>query len=253
MDGKVALVTGGASGIGLAAARLFHQAGAAVLVADVDRRVGETAIGGMESLGGDVHFIHCDVADADSCRRMAEQFGQLCDGLDILVNAAGVVFRGTVLETSEEDWERTLSINLTGVFLVSKALIPAMIGRGKGAIVNISSGWGLAGGRRAAAYCASKGGVVQLTKAMALDHAGDDIRVNCVCPGDTDTPMLRTEAEQLGLPYEAFLAQAVQRPLGRVGTPEEVAQAVFFLASEASSYITGSTLVVDGGGLAGAG
>jgi NAD(P)-dependent dehydrogenase (short-subunit alcohol dehydrogenase family) len=122
---------------------------------------------------------------------------------------------------------------------------------GGGSIINTASGWGLVGGPRAAAYCASKGAVVLLTKAMAIDHGSDNIRVNCICPGDTDTPMLRSEAQQLGQPAEGYLAQAARRPLGRVGRPEEIAQAALYLASDASSFVTGTSLVVDGGGLAG--
>ena len=145
-----------------------------------------------------------------------------------------------------------MAVNVKSIFLVSPAR-HSLDDRGRrGLIINVSSGWGLVGGRRAASYCASKGAVVQLTKAMALDHAAQNIRVNCICPGDTDTPMLRHEAEQLGEPPEAaFLAEAARRPLGRIGRPEDIAQAALYLAGEASSFVTGTMLVVDGGGLAG--
>jgi NAD(P)-dependent dehydrogenase (short-subunit alcohol dehydrogenase family) len=144
-----------------------------------------------------------------------------------------------------------MAVNVKSIFLLSKHAIPVMAESGGGVIINTSSGWGLVGGRRAASYCASKGAVVLLTKAMALDHAPQNIRVNCLCPGDTDTPMLRNEARQLSEPVEAFLAEAARRPLGRIGTPDDIAQAALFLASDASGFITGTTLVVDGGGLAG--
>ena len=144
-----------------------------------------------------------------------------------------------------------MAVNVKAVFLMSRLAIPLMEKTGGGSIINTASGWGLTGGSRAAVYCASKGAVVLLTKAMAIDHGPQKIRVNCICPGDTDTAMLRNEAEQLGEPDDRFLAEAAKRPLGRVGRPEEIAQAALYLASDASSFVTGTALVVDGGGLAG--
>ncbi|MGA7320158.1 MAG: SDR family oxidoreductase, partial [Candidatus Sulfotelmatobacter sp.] len=144
-------------------------------------------------------------------------------------------------------------VNVKSIFLMSREVIPIMANAGGGSIVNTASGWGLAGGARAAVYCASKGAVVLLTKAMAIDHGGQKIRVNCICPGDTDTAMLRGEARQLGEAEDRFLSDSAKRPLGRVGTPEEIAQAALYLASDASSFVTGTALVVDGGGLAGSG
>jgi NAD(P)-dependent dehydrogenase (short-subunit alcohol dehydrogenase family) len=144
-----------------------------------------------------------------------------------------------------------MAVNLTSVFLLSREAVPRMAAQGGGAIINISSGWGLVGGPRAASYCASKGAVVQLTRAMAIDHGADRIRVNCVCPGDTDTPMLTSEAQQLGEPAAEFLRDAARRPIGRIGRPEDIAEAVLYLASDAAAFVTGTTLVVDGGGLAG--
>jgi NAD(P)-dependent dehydrogenase (short-subunit alcohol dehydrogenase family) len=180
-----------------------------------------------------------------------EQTVVLEGGLDILVNSAGIIRRASVLNTTEEDWDRVMAVNVKSIFLLSKHAVPVMSGSGGGAIINIASGWGLRGGRNAAAYCASKGAVVTLTKAMALDHAGQNIRVNCICPGDIDTPMLRSEAAQLGEPIESFLREAAHRPLGRVGNPEDIAQAALYLAGDAASFVTGAVLVVDGGGLAG--
>src|SRR5947207_1321528 len=147
--------------------------------------------------------------------------------------------------------DRVMAVNVKSIFLLSKEVIPVMAKLGVGSIINMASGWGLAGGSRAAAYCASKGAVVLLTKAMAVDHGAQNIRVNCLCPGDTDTAMLRSEAKQMGEREDRFLAESARRPLGRLGKPEEIAQAALYLASDAASFVTGSALVVDGGGLAG--
>ena len=168
----------------------------------------------------------------------------------ILVNCAGIIRRNTVVETSEEEWDRVMAVNVKAVFLLGRHAIPEMARGGGGAIVNIGSGWGLKGGARAASYCASKGAVVNLTRAMAIDHGPQGIRVTCVCPGDTDTPLLRSEAEQLGEDVTGFLASSAERPIRRLGTPEDTARAVLYLASDAASWVTGTTLVVDGGGLA---
>lgn len=220
-------------------------------VADVDRATGEAVARELEAGGYPGIFTRCDVSVAADCERAV---GDACDHfgrLDILVNGAGMIHRATVVDLAESDWDRAMAVNVKSVFLLSKFAIPVMVEGGGGSIVNIGSGWGLVGGRKAAAYCASKGAVVQLTRAMALDHGGQGIRVNCVCPGDTDTPMLRHEAEQLGEPIAQFLSQAAERPLGRLGTPDDIAQAALYLAGPGASFVTGTTLVVDGGGLAG--
>jgi len=172
-------------------------------------------------------------------------------GLDVLFNNAGIIRRADVLETTEEDWERVMAVNVKSIFLMSKYAIPVMEQAGGGAIVNTGSGWGLTGGANAVSYCASKGAVVNMTRAMALDHGAQNVRVNCVCPGDTDTGMLRSEARQLGASEKEFLMEAAERPLKRIGRPEDIAQAVLYLASDAASFVTGAVLVVDGGGLAG--
>jgi len=167
-----------------------------------------------------------------------------------LFNNAGIIRRADVIETTEDEWDRVLAVNLKSIFLMSKFAIPAMIKAGGGSIINTSSGWGLKGGPKAVSYCASKGAVVNMTRAMAIDHGAQNIRVNCICPGDVDTPMLRHEARQLGQPEAEFLTEAAIRPLRRYGQPLEIAQAVLYLASSTSSYVTGAALVVDGGGLA---
>lgn len=252
LAGKAALVTGGASGIGRATANLFAREGASVAVMDSNGEAGKQVVEELSNGGARSILMQADVSIAGDCSRAAETTASEFGRIDILFNNAGIIHRASVVELSEDLWDRTMAVNVRSVFLMSKYVIPIMARGGGGTIINTASGWGLTGGKRAAAYCASKGAVVQLTKAMALDHAEQNIRVNCVCPGDTDTPMLRREAEQLEEPVDRFLADAASRPLLRVGTPEDVARAVLYLASDAASFVTGAALVVDGGGLAGA-
>jgi NAD(P)-dependent dehydrogenase (short-subunit alcohol dehydrogenase family) len=248
---KVAIITGGASGIGRATAFLFAREKATVVIADVNVSGGQAVANEISLAGGRAFFESADVTCAADCRRVAERVVKEFSKINILFNNAGVIRRATVLEISEEDWDRTMAVNVKSIYLLSREVIPHMQKSGGGVIVNTASGWGLTGGARAAAYCASKGAVVLLTKAMAVDHGPQNIRVNCICPGDTDTAMLRGEATQLGEPSASFLAEAAKRPLGRVGLPEEIARAALYLASDASSFVTGTALVVDGGGLAG--
>jgi NAD(P)-dependent dehydrogenase (short-subunit alcohol dehydrogenase family) len=247
MTGRRAIVTGGASGIGRATAELLAAEGARVAVADLDE-AGARAV--AEACGPDALGIGVDVAVAEECRRAVERAAEAFGGLDVLVNNAGIIRRADVVETTEEEWDRVMAVNVRSVYLMSRFAIPAMVAGGGGAIVNTGSGWGLKGGARAASYCASKAAVVNLTRAMAIDHGPQDVRVNCVCPGDTDTAMLRSEAEQLGEPKDVFLADAASRPLRRIGTPQDIAHAIVYLASDAAGFVTGSVLVVDGGGLA---
>jgi NAD(P)-dependent dehydrogenase (short-subunit alcohol dehydrogenase family) len=252
LAGKRAIVTGGASGIGRATARLFAQEGASVAILDLDEKRGRALTEEIDSLSGRALFIATDVSKSDDCAHAVEIAVERFGGVDILVNNAGIIRRTNVLTTTEAEWDRVMDINVKSVFLLSKLAIPFMIEAGGGAIVNIGSGWGLTGGRDALSYCASKAAVVNMTRAMALDHGHQNIRVNCVCPGDTDTSLLRDEARQLGQDEKIFMSNAADRPLNRIGAPEDVAQAVFYLAGDASSFVTGTTLVVDGGGLAGA-
>jgi len=249
--GKKAIITGGASGIGRAAALLFAGVGAAVVIADIDDQRGEAVAKKIHTGGGEGIYVHCDVTKAEDCQRTVQKTIDSFGGVDILFNNAGIIRRASVIDTTEEQWERVMAVNVKSIFLMSKYSIPHMVQAGGGVILNTSSGWGLVGGRDAVSYCASKAAVVNLTKAMALDHGAQNIRVNCVCPGDTDTPMLRVEARQLGENEKTFLDDAAERPLQRIGTPQDIAQAVLYLCSDAASFVTGSTLVVDGGGLAG--
>jgi NAD(P)-dependent dehydrogenase (short-subunit alcohol dehydrogenase family) len=247
---KVALITGGASGIGRATAILFAQEGAAVAIADINAMQGQSAADEIGSAGGKAIFIPCDITHAGDCRAAVERTIAAFGGLHILFNNAGIIRRADVTNTTEEEWDRVMAVNVKSIFLMSKFAIPYMEKAGGGSIVNTSSGWGLKGGGNAVSYCASKGAVTNMTRAMAIDHGKQNIRVNAICPGDTDTPMLRDEARQLGQPEESFMAEAASRPLGRYAQPIEIAQAVLYLASDAASYVTGAALVVDGGGLA---
>jgi NAD(P)-dependent dehydrogenase (short-subunit alcohol dehydrogenase family) len=251
LPGKVALITGGASGIGRATALLFAREGATLALADLNAQAGEAVASEIAQSGGRAIFEPADVTDVEDCRRLAERTIREFGRIDILFNNAGIIRRATVLELSEEDWDRVMTVNVKSIYLLSREVIPHMQKQGGGSIINTASGWGLAGGAKAAVYCASKGAVVLLTKAMAIDHGPQKIRVNCICPGDTDTSMLRAEAQQLGEANDRFLAEAAKRPLGRIGSPDEIAQAVLYLASDASSFVAGTALVVDGGGLAG--
>ncbi len=251
LRGQVALITGGASGIGRATAQLFAEEGASVVIVDVRAEEGRSVAEAIVRSGGSALFVRGDVTRAAECEKAVRATMDRYGRLDVLFNNAGVIRRASVVVTTEEEWDRVMAVNVKSIFLMSKFAIPAMAHGG--AIVNVGSGWGLVGGKDAASYCASKGAVVNLTRAMAADHASQGIRVNCVCPGDTDTPMLREEARQLGEPLDRFLQGSARRPMGRMGRPEEIARTVLFLACSASSYVTGTALVVDGGGLAGSG
>ncbi len=250
LAGRRAIVTGGASGIGRAAVELFAAEGAAVVIADVNLAAATDLAEAITRTGGRAIAVECDVTLSEDCRRAVEAAVGSFGGLEILFNNAGIIRRADVVETTEEEWARVMAVNVTSVFLMSKHAIPVMARAGGGTIVNAGSGWGLRGGDRAASYCASKGAVVNLTRAMAIDHGPQNIRVNCICPGDTATAMLREEARQLGTPDEAFMAASADRPLARIGTPADIARGVLYLVSDAAGWVTGTTLVVDGGGLA---
>jgi NAD(P)-dependent dehydrogenase (short-subunit alcohol dehydrogenase family) len=253
LDGKTALITGGAGGIGRATALLLAREGAAVGIVDLNQEAGQGVAREISTAGGRAIFERADVTLAPDCRRVVERAVHEFGGIHILFNNAGIIRRASAVEISEEDWDGVMAVNVKSVFLVSREVIPIMVRAEGGSIINTASGWGLAGGPRAVAYCASKGAVVLMTKAMAIDHGRQKIRVNCICPGDTDTAMLRSEARQLGEAEDRFLASSANRPLGRVGKPEEIARAVLYLASDAASFVTGAAVVVDGGGLAGSG
>jgi NAD(P)-dependent dehydrogenase (short-subunit alcohol dehydrogenase family) len=250
LAGKVAIITGGTSGIGRATAILFAQEGALVSITGRNEARGQEVVEEIQRAGGPAIFLRSDVRYAEECRRAVEETIQAFGRLDILFNNAGVFFPNTLLDCTEEEWDLTVDICLKGTFLMSKYSLPSMIAQGSGVIINNSSGWGLEGGDAAAAYCAAKGGVVLLTKAIAIDHSRHGIRVNCICPGDVETPMLVDDAEKRGLSWEAYLEGAADRPMGRIGQPQEIARVALFLASDDSSFMTGAIVAVDGGGTA---
>ena len=250
LEGKVAMITGGASGIGLGTARRLAEVGATIALIDINKTEGKKEVKKIRKMGGDAEFFWCDVTSNSDCEEVAENVYQEFGSINILFNNAGVIKRKNIVELSEEEWDLVLDVNLKAIYLLSHHVIPYMIENGGGSIINAGSGWGLKGGPNAAAYCAAKGGTVNLTRAMAIDHGKQGIRVNCICPGDTDTPLLYDEVAQLGEEKEKFLREAADRPIGRVGIPEDIANAVLYFASDMSSWVTGSILVVDGGGLA---
>ncbi|HSL12367.1 MAG TPA: SDR family NAD(P)-dependent oxidoreductase [Actinomycetota bacterium] len=251
LEGRVALVTGGTSGIGRATALLFAGEGASVTITGRDEARGAEVVRTIDEAGGDALFVRADVRLATDCDRSVAGTVEAFGRLDVLFNNAGVYVENDVLGCDEDEWDLQVDTSLKGAYLMSRAALPHLIERGKGAIVNCASGWGLVGGQKGAAYCAAKGGLVLLTKAMALDHGPQGIRVNAVCPGDTETPMEHVDAERKGVTWDEYVAWASEgRALGRMGKPEEVARAVLFLASDDSSYVTGAALPVDGGGVA---
>lgn len=250
LEGKVAMVTGGASGIGRGIALRLAEMGCAVVVLDKNKEGAAATASSISQGGGRALALACDVTSRDDCRRVAEQTISKFRQVDILCNNAGIVVRKDVVALEEDEWDAVLDVTLKGVYLLSHEVLPHMIQRGRGVIINTGSGWSLKGGPKAAAYCAAKAGVLNLTRAMAIDYGKKNVRVNCVCPGDVDTPMLAGECQELGAAREEFMKESENRPLGRVGTPEDVADAVLFLASDMARWITGACLVVDGGGLA---
>ena len=249
LEGKVAMVTGAASGIGRGIALRLAELGAAIVILDIDA-AGAKSTEERIAQQGKAHFEKCDVRSSRDCQQAVAAAIDAFGKIDILCNNAGVIFRKDVTNLTEDEWDLALDVTLKSIFLLSREVIPHMIKAGSGVIINTGSGWSLKGGPQAASYCAAKAGVLNLTRAMAIDYGKHNIRVNCICPGDIDTPMLQSECEQLGEKTVTFLREAANRPIARVGTPEDVANAVLFLASGMATWITGTHLVVDGGGLA---
>ncbi|UCE91326.1 MAG: glucose 1-dehydrogenase [Methanobacteriota archaeon] len=247
-EGKSVIVTGGASGIGKATAERFLEEGAKVAIIDVSREQGERALSNMKERGFDPLLIVGDVTSSSDVKRMVGEAVDELGRVDVLFNNAGILVEGTVEEVSEEDWDRVMAVNVKGVFLMTKEVGPLMVGKGGGVIINTASCSGLVGDRGAIAYNTSKGAVVLMTKCLALDYALKNVRVNCVCPGEIETPMFLQEVARSGMPVDKYRAELCElHPIGRLGRPDEVANAVLFLASEDGSFITGTALSVDGG------
>jgi NAD(P)-dependent dehydrogenase (short-subunit alcohol dehydrogenase family) len=252
LSGKSILITGATSGIGAATARAAAAAGARLMLTGRATERGETVLAEARAAGATAEFVAGDVTEPGFADRLVADTVGRFGRLDVLVNNAGIALRGPIDRCSDEDWHQTMAVNATGVFYMARAAVRQMKRQGGGAIVMVASDWAVVGGADAFAYCASKGAVLQMTRAMALDHGGDNIRVNAICPGDIETPMLLDGIAKRGLGAAEGLKQlGAQFPLGRVGRPEEAAKAILFLASDDSSYMTGAALVVDGGNTAG--
>jgi NAD(P)-dependent dehydrogenase (short-subunit alcohol dehydrogenase family) len=251
LQDKTALVTGAGSGIGAAIAETFAQAGAFVFVTDRDEKSGRETAARIEKQNGLVEFIALDVAKEDDCARAARAVFSSGKHLDILVNNAGVGHVGTLLQTTGADLDRLYTVNVRGVFNVTKAFLPAMMERKYGSIINLASIGGVVGVRDRVAYCATKFAVVGLTKSMALDHALDGIRVNCICPGRVETPWIKERLKEYPDPQKAYQEMAATQAVGRMARPEEIAAAALYLASDESAFVTGTAFLIDGGWSAG--
>ncbi len=258
LENKVALITGAGSGIGKAAAQLFAKEGARIVVADLDRERGEDTAKKIRADGGQSIFVETDVTKSSlveaTVSKSISEFGRV----DILYNSAGVdIFvinpkaDGTVVGTLEEDWDRLLAINLKGAFLFAKYTLPHMMKHRRGVVINMGSEYGIVGGLASAAYCASKGGVVLLTKQMALDYAPYNIRVNCICPCNVDTPLMEKGLATSENPQAMRKTWEKIMPLRRFSKPEEIAAGALYLASDDASFVTGTVLSIDGGVTAG--
>lgn len=250
LAGKVAIVTGASSGIGEAITRLFTQRGAHVVAGSLDEEGLGRLAGEIRAAGGKIDTAVVDVRDAGQVKQLVDLAVE-AGGPDILVNNAGIGFAGTVLECTEEEWHTMMDVNAKGMFLTCKYTVPLMIERGGGVIVNIASVASLIGVRNRFGYCASKGAVLALTKALAIDHVHQGIRANCIAPGTVDTPWIGKILSRHPDPEAGRKAMEARQPMGRMGKPEEIAQAALYLASDESSFMTGSCLVVDGGITAG--
>lgn len=251
LSGKVALITGAGSGIGASIAQVFAQAGAHVIVADIQPDAGSSVCTEIHESNGSAEHVQIDVSDEASALQVAQDIHRSHGKLDILVNNAGIGHVGTIMQTTIADLDRLYRVNVRGVFNVSKAVLPKMLERKSGNIINLASIGGVVGIRDRIAYCTTKFAVVGLTKSMALDHAADGIRVNCICPGRVETPFVTARLKEYPDPAKAYREMSATQAVGRMAKPEEIAHAALYLASEESAFITGSDFIIDGGWSAG--
>lgn len=251
LAGKTALVTGAGSGIGAAIAETFAQAGAMVIVADVNATGGNQTVETIRHLGGQAVYAALNVTDEAGCVSLAEQVHAQHGPLDVLVNNAGVGHVGTLLTTTGSDFDRLYAINVRGTFNVTKAFLPAMLARGRGSVINLSSTAGLEGLKDRLAYGVTKHAITGLTRCLALDHATSGVRVNCLCPGRVETPFVKARLAEYPDPKAAYQEMCGTQANGRMGQPKEIAAAALYLASDESSFVTGSALSIDGGWTAG--
>lgn len=250
LNGKRALVTGGGSGIGEATALALASRGAAIVIGDRDEANGTRVAAAIAAAGGTAAFVHLDVADEASCADAVAR-ASVNGPMDILVNNAGIDHVGTITTTTAADLDRLYAVNVRGVFNVTKACLGPMLERRAGSVVNIASIGGIVGIRDRLAYCTTKFAVVGLTRSMALDHASEGIRVNCVCPGRVETPFVAARLKEYPDPEAAYREMASTQAVGRMARPEEIAASVVYLASDEAAFITGSALIIDGGWSAG--
>jgi NAD(P)-dependent dehydrogenase (short-subunit alcohol dehydrogenase family) len=251
LTNKIALVTGAGSGIGAAIAMAFAAANARVFVTDRTEDAARATVSGIHGARAEAVAMVLDVTDEQQCAECARQVLAGAGRLDILVNCAGVGHVGTIVQTDGADLDRVYAVNVRGVFNVSKVFVPPMLQRRSGSIINIASVGGVVGIRDRVAYCTSKFAVVGLTKSMALDHALDRIRINCICPGRVETPFVAKRLAEYADPEQARREMTASQAVGRMGRPEEIAAAALYLASDASAFVTGSALMIDGGWSAG--
>lgn len=245
-EGKTCIVTGATSGIGLAIAIALAARKANIVLVGRNEKRGQQAVAAVHGEGGQAMLVHADLADRSAPALIRDRALETFGTIDVLVNNAGILINGSVLECSDSDWDRVLDVNLSSAFRMSRAILPTMISQRAGAIVNVASDWALMGARNATAYCVSKAALAQLTRCMALDFAPHGIRVNAICPGDTSTPMLDQAFQDRDT--NAKMAElAADIPLGRVARAGEIANVAVFLASDAASFMTGALVPVDGG------